>query len=146
MGLFQKLLGNNHSVNKKASDDVLLLHSLMLMAGADGVIEDSEIMALQGFVNTLPEFRDKDVGNLFDQARKVASRFKDMRDSVKALAEIESEAVRKKCFILAVDMAYASGDVDQSEEELLEAMQRVLNIPDELARKILEVFSLKYAT
>ena len=146
MGLFQKLLGNNHSVNKKASDDVLLLHSLMLMAGADGVIEDSEIMALQGFVNTLPEFRGKDVGSLFDQARKVASRFKDMRDSVKALAEIESESVRKKCFILAVDMAYASGDVDQSEEELLEAMQRVLNIPDDLARKILEVFSLKYAT
>ena len=146
MGLFQKLLGNNQSVNKKASDDVLLLHSLMLMAGADGVIEDTEIMALQGFVNTLPEFRGKDIGNLFDQARKVSSRFKDVRDSVKALAEIQSEAVRKKVFILAVDMAYASGDVDSSEEELLEAMQRVLNISDDLARKTLEVFSLKYAT
>jgi hypothetical protein len=103
-------------------------------------------MALQGFVNTLPEFRGKDIGNLFDQARKVSSRFKDVRDSVKALAEIQSEAVRKKVFILAVDMAYASGDVDSSEEELLEAMQRVLNVSDDLARKTLEVFSLKYAT
>jgi uncharacterized tellurite resistance protein B-like protein len=145
MGLFQKLLGNNNAA-KKAGDDVLLLHSLMLMAAADGVIEDSEIMTLQSFVNTLPEFRDKDFRTMFDQARKVASRFKDVRDSVKALAEIESDAVKKKCFILAVDMAFASGDVDSSEEELLEAMQRVLNIPDDLAKKTLEVFALKYAT
>lgn len=145
MGLFQKLLGSNNVV-KKAGDDVLLLHSLMLMAGADGVIEDSEIMALQGFVNTLPEFAGKNFGTLFDSAKKVASKYNDMRDSVNALADIESDAVRKKCFILAVDMAFASGDVDANEEKLLEAMQRVLNIPDDLATKVLEVFSLKYAT
>lgn len=145
MGLFQRLLGNNAAV-KKAGDDVLLLHSLMLMAGADGVIEDSEIMALQGFVNTLPEFRGKDFGQMFDQAKKVAAKYSDMGDSVNALADIESEAVRNKCFILAVDMAFASGDVDANEEKLLEAMQRVLSIPDDLASKTLEVFSLKYAT
>jgi len=145
MGLFQKLLGNNNAV-KKAGDDVLLLHSLMLMAAADGVIEDSEIMALQGFVNTLPEFHGKDFGHLFEQSKKVAAKYPDMRDSVNALADIESDAVRKKCFILAVDMAFASGDVDANEEKLLEAMQRVLSIPDDLATKVLEVFSLKYAT
>lgn len=145
MGLFQKLLGSN-KVAKKATDDVLLLHSLMLMAAADGVIEDSEIMALQGFVNTLPEFKGKDFAQIFDQARKVSARFGSMRESVKALAEIESEAVRKKCFILAVDMAFASGDIDQAEEELLETMQRVLNISDDLAKKTLEVFAFKYAT
>ena len=76
----------------------------------------------------------------------MVSRYGNMKDSVKALGEIESDAVKKKCFILAVDMAFASGDVDASEEELLEAMQRVLGISDELATKVLEVFSLKYAS
>ena len=145
MGLFQKLLGKEQVV-QKSGDDALLMHSLMLMAGADGVIEASEIATIEGFVNTLPEFKNKDFGVVFDNAKKVASRFPTLRESVNALSEIESDAVRKKCFILAVDMAFASGEVDRSEEELLEAMQRVLNIPDDLAAKILEIFSLKYAS
>ena len=33
-----------------------------------------------------------------------------------------------------------------TEEELLEAMQRVLNIDDALAHKVLEVLALKYAS
>lgn len=145
MGLFNKLLGKEQVV-KKAGDDALLMHSLMLMAGADGVIEASEIATIEGFINTLPEFKNKDFGTVFDQAKKVASRFGTLKESVKALGEIESDAVKKKCFILAVDMAFASGDVDASEEELLEAMQRVLGISDDLATKVLEVFSLKYAS
>lgn len=145
MGLFNKLLGKSEVV-KKAGDDVLLLHSLMLMAGADGVIEASEIATLESFVNTLPEFRGKDFGPLLDNAKKVASKYPNMQESVQALADIESEAVRKKCFILAADMAFASGDVDANEEKLLEAMQRILSIDDDLARKSLEVLSLKYAT
>lgn len=145
MGLFQKLLGKEQVV-KKASDDALLFHSLMLMAGADGVIEASEIETINGFVNTLPEFKGKDVGQTFENAKKIAARFGSLKESVNALAEIESEAVKKKCFILAVDMAFASGEVDASEEELLEAMQRVLNIEDALATKVLEIFSLKYAS
>lgn len=145
MGLFNKLLGKDKVV-KKAGDDALLMHSLMLMAGADGIIEASEIATIEGFINTLPEFKDKDFGSVFDQAKKVAARYPTLKESVAALGEIESDAVKKKCFILAVDMAFASGDVDASEEELLEAMQRILGLSDDLATKVLEVFSLKYAT
>ncbi|HVK75583.1 MAG TPA: hypothetical protein VM734_19770 [Kofleriaceae bacterium] len=39
----------------------------------------------------------------------------------------------------------SSGDVDESEEELLEAMQRILGIDDALAQKSIEVLALKYA-
>ena len=62
-----------------------------------------------------------------------------------ALAEISSEGVRKKTFVLAADIALSSGDVDEAEEELLEAMQRILQIDDALANKIVEVLALKYA-
>jgi len=64
---------------------------------------------------------------------------------VQALKDISSEAVRRKAFVLAADIALASGDVDETEEELLEAMQRVLGIDDAMAQKIIEVLALKYA-
>jgi tellurite resistance protein len=60
------------------------------------------------------------------------------------LNEIQSDAIRKKAFVLAVDIAMSSGDIDESEEEMLEAMKRILKIEDALADKIIEVISLKY--
>ena len=67
-----------------------------------------------------------------------------MKSSLVVLNEIQSDAVRKKAFVLAVDIAMSSGDIDESEEEMLEAMQRILRIDDALANKVLEVISLKY--
>ena len=63
---------------------------------------------------------------------------------VKALAEISSETVKKKTFVLAADIAMSSGEVDAAEEEMLEAMQRVLGIDDALANSIVQVLALKY--
>jgi tellurite resistance protein len=143
MGLFSKILGS--TPQKKASDDVLLLHSMMLMACADGVLEGAEAATLEAFINTLPEFRDADFDEQMVQAKKIAAKFKDSKEAVRALSDISSEAVRRKAFILAADIALASGDIDEREEELLGAMQRVLNIDDNLAQKVVEVLGMKYA-
>lgn len=142
MGLFSKFLGSQPQ--KKATDDVLLLHSMMLMACADGVLEGPEAATLDAFINTLPEFRGGKFEEQFAQAKKLASRFKDIKDSVRALGDIQSEQVRKKAFVLAADIALSSGDIDENEEELLEAMQRVMGIDEGLAQKVIEVLSLKY--
>jgi hypothetical protein len=40
----------------------------------------------------------------------------------------------------------SSGEVDEAEEELLEAMQRVLGIDDNLASTIVQVLAIKYTT
>ena len=142
MGLLGKVFGGQPA--KKASDDVLLLHSMILMAGADGVLEGAELATLEAFINTLPEFRHAEFPHQLEAARKLSSRFKSPKEAVQALADISSEAVRRKAFILAADIVLASGDVDEAEEELLEAMQRVLGIDDALASKIVEVLGLKY--
>lgn len=142
MGLLNKVFGSKPA--KKATDDVLLLHSMLLMCGVDGAIEASEIATIEAFVNTLPEFEGKDFDGLMAQSKKLASRYPNLKDSVKALSDIQSEAIRKKAFVLAVDIAMSSGDVDEAEEELLEAMQRIMKIDDELAHKIVEVLALKY--
>ena len=146
MGLLGKFLGNAPA--KAPTDDVLLLHSIMCMAAADGIIEDTEDEMIRNYANTLPEFRDMDgaeFGKCFEQCAKIAHKYnKDMKSSLQVLAEIKNDAIRKKAFVLAVDIAMSSGDVDESEEEMLEAMQRILRIDDALAKNIIEVIALKY--
>ena len=146
MGLLGKFLGSPPA--KAPTDDVLLLHAIMCMAAADGMIEDSEDEMIRNYANTLPEFRDMDgqeFGKCFEATIKIAHKHnRDMKSSLVVLNDIQSDAVRKKAFVLAVDIAMSSGDVDESEEEMLEAMQRILRIDEALAKNIIEVIALKY--
>jgi uncharacterized tellurite resistance protein B-like protein len=144
MGLLSRLMGGAPA--KKASDDVLLLHGMLLMAGADGSIDQSELSTVQGFYDTLPEFKDKKFDDLLSQANRLVAKHGGLKDSIKALGDIESPAVRKKCFVLAADIAMASGDIDEAEDKLLETMQRLLGIDDAFAGKVIEVLQTKYAT
>jgi tellurite resistance protein len=144
MGLLAKVTANA-TPTKKATDDVLLLHGMMLMAAADGVIEAKEMATVEAFFYTLPEFDNKDFDELIGEANKVVARFGTLRESVKALAEIESDAVKKKCFVLAADIAMSSGDVAEPEDQLLDAYQRLLGIDDATGTKVLEVLAMKYA-
>lgn len=52
MGLLSRLTGMTST--KKPTDDVLLVHAMLLMAGADGYIDDEEIATVEGFAMTLP--------------------------------------------------------------------------------------------
>jgi len=148
MGLLAKLHGVSSA--KTEADDVLLLHALFCIAAADGSIEDSEDALIRAYTNTLPEFRDMDApafDNAMNASVQIAQAYnRDMKASLVALAEIKSDAVRKKAFVLAVDIAMSSGSVDEAEEEMLEAMHRILGIDDALAAKVFEIVALKYLT
>ncbi len=148
MGLLDRFRGPQTS--KEASDDVLLLHSIMCIAGADGIIEDTEHEMIRNFANVLPEFREMDGEEwekAMNQAKKVWIKYdKNVKSSLQALNEIKSDAIRKKAFVLAVDMAMSSGEIEDEEEEMLEAMQRILKIDDALAQQIVEIVGLKYAS
>jgi len=82
---------------------------------------------------------------LLADANKVVARFGNLQESIKALSEIKSDVVRRKLFVLAADLAMSSGDVDETEDKMLETFQRLLNIDDGMAQKVLEVLSIKYA-
>jgi tellurite resistance protein len=144
MGLFGKFFGG--APGKKATDDVLLLHAMLLMSSVDGYMDAAELATVEGFIQTLPEFADANVDQQLAEAKKLRAGFQTPHEAVKVLADISSEAVKKKAFILAVDIAMSSGDVDAAEEELLEAMRRILRIDDVLADKVIEVLALKYST
>jgi uncharacterized tellurite resistance protein B-like protein len=145
MGLLSRLT-SGVMPQKKPDDEVLLFHGMLLMAAADGTLEEEEKATVSAMFDTLPEFKGKDFGQMLQQANKVVGRYGNLRESVKALAEIKNPAVQRKCFVLAADIAMSSGDVDEAEDKLLETMQRMFNISDGDAGKILEVLGWKYAT
>lgn len=144
MGLLSKLTGKV-TPQKKPTDDALLLHAMLLMCGADGNFDDQEIPTVEAYFNALPEFEGKEFSAVYQEAAKILKRYPNLKDSVKALAELSTQTVKNKCYLLAADIAMASGDVDEAEDAMLEAMQRTLHVEDALATKILEVLTLKYA-
>ncbi|HEY8377581.1 MAG TPA: tellurite resistance TerB family protein [Nannocystis sp.] len=144
MGLLSRLTGKI-TPQKKPTDDALLLHAMLLMCGADGSFDEQEIPTVEAYFGQLPEFEGKQFGEVYQEAVKILKRYPTLKDSVKALADLSSQLVKNKCYLLAADIAMSSGDVDEAEDAMLEAMQRVLGVDDSLATKILEVLSLKYA-
>jgi uncharacterized tellurite resistance protein B-like protein len=144
MGLLGKIFGSTPA--EKATDDVPLLHGMLAMAGCDGSIEDKEAETVEAFFATLPEFNDKEFSAFYNEARKLIAKHGGVKESVAALRELSSANLKRKCFILAADIALSSGDVDENEEKMLEAMQRILEVDDATANRIVEVLGMKYTT
>ena len=76
MGLLSKLTGSV-TPQKKAADDALLLHGMMLMAGADGSIGQEEMAQVEGYFMALPEFEGKNFQDVYNEAVKVLRKFPD---------------------------------------------------------------------
>ncbi len=145
MGLLSRLMGGTQP-QKKPTDDVLLVHGMLLMAGADGTIDDQERSLVLALYNTLPEFNGKDWNELVDQGLRIVNKAGGLKESVKAIGELSTPALKKKLYVLAVDIAMSSGDIDESEDAMLETYQRLLGIDDDTAQKIIEVMGYKYAS
>jgi hypothetical protein len=147
MGLLSNVFAGQPT--KKATDDVLLLLSMMLMCEADEVVEDAEEATSGAFAQTLPEFRDVEGlewTRMVNDAQKILGRYKNREiEACMELQAIQSPAIRKKAFVLAADLALASGDIDAREEQLLVNMQRALGIDDQTAHQIVNVLAIKYA-
>lgn len=145
MGLLSRLTGL--APVKAPTDDVLLIHAMFLMAGADGNFDDEETSVIMGFANSLPEFKattQQEYNDLIGEARKLLRKFENPKASVAALSQLSTPKLKSKAFLLAADIALASGDVDEDEDAMLEAMQRVLGIDDATANNIINVLAIKY--
>jgi uncharacterized tellurite resistance protein B-like protein len=145
MGLLSRLVGSVTPA-KKATDDVLLLHGMLLMAGADGNIEHKEIQSVQAFFFTLPEFAGKDFGTLYNESVKLIKKHGGVKESVNAIKDLSTAVLKRKLFVVAADIAMSSGDVDEAEDAMLETYQRLLDIDDGFASRTIEILGAKYAS
>lgn len=129
---------------KTPEDDALLVHGMMLMCGADGMFDQEEVETVNAYFAQLPEFEGKDFHAVYNEAVKILRKYANLQESVKALGGLTTQNLKNKCFLLAADIAMSSGDIDENEDRMLDAMQRVLEVPDALGQKILEVLTIKY--
>lgn len=65
---------------KKAEDDALLVHAMMLMCGADGGFDAEEIETVKAYCAQLPELKEKEWDHLYSNAVKILRNYKDLND------------------------------------------------------------------
>ena len=140
MGFFDKLKKGV----LKTEDEVLLCEAMLAISMADGDEQWEEGDLVRAFMNTLPELKGKDVYAVFDKAEKNV-KLHGALPRVKALGALSSEPLKKKAFMLAMDIALSSGEIDDGEEAVLAEMQTVLGVPYELATQIADVLTIKYS-
>lgn len=125
----------------------MLIHAMFLMAGADGNFDDEEVSVIRGFANSLPEFKhttEQEFQALIGEAKKLGRKYETPQASVAALSQLSTPKLKQKAFLLAADIALASGDVDEAEDAMLESMGRVLGIDEGTANNIVNVLAIKY--
>ena len=144
MGLLSKI-GAKVAPEKAAQDDALLLHGIMCMVYADGCMDESERSMVESFVNTIPDLRQRNFEQIWEDAGKISRKYDDIFEGVNALKELSTPELKRKSFVLAVDMAFASGDIDEDEDKMLDSLLRVLDIDEDFAKSCISVLASKYA-
>jgi len=114
-------------------------------SAADGNIDESEAKSIFAYLLQMKmfnEYSEKQVQAMFKKLVTVLQ-----NEGVGGLVAIAKSSLpndlRETAFLCAVDVALADGVVEDSEKELLTELQKVLEIPDELGAKILEVMTIK---
>lgn len=141
MGLFDKL----KKTVLRTEDEVLLTEAMIAVSFADGDDQWEESELIKAFLQTLPELKGKDVYEIYEKAEKNVKLHGAMT-RVKNLDKLGSPALKQKAFLLALDVALSSGEIDDGEEEVLAAMQVSLGIPDEIAQRYADVLQVKYSS
>jgi len=133
--------------NGAATDRSLLFHAMYLMASIDGGIAPEEAAVLRALLGSLPDFRTADVDLLMTEAEARAKKYGGLIDSIEAFTELSAGSdVRYRAFLLAVEVAYASGTINPAEEQLLDTLGAILGLDEGVRDGIVGVLAFKYAT
>jgi tellurite resistance protein len=129
----------------KVDDQQLLLEAMLCVAFADGDDQYEETQLVRAFAATLPEFKNADAYEVYEKAEK-SVKLHGAMNRVKELGALTSEPLKQKAFLLAMDIALSSGEIDDGEEAVLGAMAETLRIQPADADRIASVLMIKYAT
>ena len=129
----------------KVDDQQLLLEAMLCVAFADGDDQWEETQLVRAFAQTLPEFKNADTYEVYEKAEK-SVKLHGAMSRVKELNALTSDALKQKAFLLAMDIALSSGEIDDGEEAVLGAMAETLKITPAQADQIAGVLMIKYAT
>jgi uncharacterized membrane protein YebE (DUF533 family) len=110
--------------------------AMLLVAAADGHVDDKETAVLSALARTVPDLREQDIGALF-----AAARAKIQAGAEEAIESLLGVSAKDKCFALATEVALVTGL--HAERTLLQHLVKTLG-PDE-AEAAIATFAAKYA-
>ena len=107
------------------------------MSFIDGKMEHSEQVVIEALIKTIPQLRDLPMH--LTSAERVSR-----EQLLEELRAISSERLRKQCFIVAVEVALASGHVNEHEDRFAEQLRNALRLDEAYARQVIEIIAAKY--
>lgn len=144
MGLFDKVLGPKEDKAKLSKEEAFAAVGFAAIA-ADGVITEEEA---RGFIVGLyrmkmfSNFSDNQMNALLNKLINVIK-----KQGLEGLVSMSNETLpadlKETAFAVATDLAFADGDVDQTERDILTKIQQMMGIPEAQAMKIIEVMMIK---
>jgi hypothetical protein len=121
------------------------MHGMMLMCGADGNFEQAEMETVEAYFAQLPEFRNKEFSEVYDDAVKILRRYPSLKDSVKGPRRaLHGRHEEEGPTSSPPTSRWPAVTSRKTKTPCSRAMQRVLEIDDRFAQNVLEVLSVKY--
>lgn len=124
--------------------DTLLFHAMYLMAVIDGETTQPELQVVKGLLTSIPEFAESSVSKLVADSRALSKAAGGPIESITVFLEIKAKPQRLKCFLLAAELAYASGGIGKAEAALLSSLAKILRLEAATTRSIVKVLGMKY--
>ena len=113
------------------TDYSALIASMVLVAGADRVMDDQELQMIENLVQGLPVFQDYNINELPADARCCVTILQEEDGLQKALAAIAAalpDRLRETAYVVACDVAAANGVVAETEARVLELLRQRLRL------------------
>lgn len=143
MGLFDKVLGGSQPA-KFNTQEAFIGISLTAVA-ADGVINQDEAQGLFTALLRMKLFKGVNDGQMRQMFDRVLNLLK--KQGAGAVISLSKEALtpeqRQTAFAIAADLVLADGVVEDEEKKYLDDLQKALEVPDDMALKVVEAMVIK---
>ena len=143
MGWFSTTKAPSSSDNFTKQEAFLAI--ALATSAVDGSIDESEAKGMIAYLLQMRMFdgyTDRQMSDMFDKLLKILD-----NEGVGGLVAIAKSSLPDElcetAFACAVDIALADGVIEDSEKDLLEELQHVLDVSDEVGHQILDVMMIK---
>ncbi len=144
MGLFQSLFNDTSSSGEFKPQNIqeAYISVLYTVVKADGDMGDEEMDSLSRILIQKRIFGDTNVSDLMLKADNNLEKF-GAKTMIEAGLKMVNERQRPQLFCFCADLVLADGVVTDEEEKILEYLASTAAIPEETARKIIEVSKIR---
>lgn len=136
MGILARLISKDSTpkVGADPKEATLLAQLLQVIGTIDGKMDSTEKAIVDAFSQTLPQLKE----------RKLSAEKGTRQGLLAELSKVNSLPFRKQCFTIAVEVALASGHINDSEDQYIEHLRDALRIDDAFAQQTIEITAAKY--